>query len=211
MEYNTHREQLKITDYGRNVCKMIEQAKKIEDREKRTQTARAIVEVMAQVNPKSKERSDFRHTLWDHLMLMANYELDVDCPYPIHRQEENKVEPHPLHYNGNKIHYRHYGKALEDMITTVAAMPEGKERELLTEQIAHTMKRQYLQWNRDSVDDSLIVEQLRELSDGRLTLPEEFRFKDTSVYVEAMQAAAAKREQGSKKKKRKKKKQQQNN
>jgi hypothetical protein len=205
MEYNTQREQLKITDYGRNVAKMIAYAKTLADREERNKMAHTIIDTMALVNPKVKERTDYRHILWDHLMIMANFELDVDCPYPVTQEETDLLKPHPLAYSDNKIHYRHYGRALEDMIKAVAEMPEGEEKSVLAEQIAHTMKRQYLQWNRDSVDDNLIREQLSELSEGRITLPENFQFRDSKIYIDAMAAVTAKKESSAKKKKKKKK------
>lgn len=205
MEYNTQREQLKITDYGRNVTKMIAYAKTIGDRAERTRMAHTIVDTMALVNPKVKERTDYRHILWDHLMMMAGYEFDVDCPYPVNREEVEALKPHLLGYGEGKIRYRHYGRALEDMIRAVAAMPEGDEKRLLSQQIAHTMKRQYLQWNRDSVDDDLIREQLHELSGGRITLPADFQFRDSKIYLDAMAAVVAKKESNTKKKKKKKK------
>ena len=207
MEYNTQREQLKIADYGRNVVKLIEYCKTLPSREERTQMANTIVDVMAQVNPKSKERSDYRHTLWDHLMFMAGYELDVDAPYPIRREEPTQMHPGRLQRRESAIRYRHYGRALEDMVKAVAEMPDSPERRQLTQQIANTMKRQYLQWNRDSVDDALIEEQLAELSEGRLTLPEGFRLRDSQEYIDAMAAAQAKKDNNSNKKKKKKKKQ----
>lgn len=204
MEYNTQREKLKIADYGRNVVKLIEQCKTLPTREERTRMANTIVDVMAQVNPKAKERTDYRHTLWDHMMFIANYELDVDSPYPVKREEPTQMHPNRIALRESGIRYRHYGRALEDMIAAVAAMPEGDDRTHLTKQIANTMKRQYLQWNRDSVDDDLIREQLAELSGGRLTLPADFQFHDSQEYLAAMAAAQAKSD-GKKKKKKKKK------
>ena len=85
-------------------------------------------------------------------------------------------------------------------------MPESEERTVLTGQIAHAMKRQYLQWNRNTVDDALIAEQLAELSDGRLTLPEGFTFQTSQELLNAMEAAAAKKEANEAKRKKKKKK-----
>lgn len=205
MEYNTQRPQLQITDYGRTVYKMIDYAKTITDRAERTQMAHTIVNAMATVNPKIRERTEYRRVLWDHLMYMAGYELDVDCPYPISRQTTVSRQPKPLHYADGTIRFRHYGRALEDMIKAVADLPESEERMQVTEQIAHTMKRQYLQWNRDSVDDNLIREQLAELSGGRLVLPDSFEFRDSKIYLDAMAAAAAKKETSGKKKKKKKK------
>ena len=205
MEYNTQRETLKINDYGRNVCKMIDYAKTVEDRTERTQIANLIIDAMALVNPKVKERTDYRRILWDHLMVMADFDLDVDCPYTIVRGETEALKPQPMKYSDSEIRYRHYGRALEDMIRAVAEMPEGEEKKVLVQQIAHTMKRQYLQWNRDSVDDDLIREQLNELSGGRITLPADFQFRDSKIYIDAMAAVAAKKENNAKKKKKKKK------
>lgn len=204
MEYNTQRPQLKITDYGRHVTKMIEYCKTIEDRDERTKMANTIVDVMAHLAPKVKERADYRHTLWDHLMILANYDLDVDCPYEINRIDVETFKPHALNYRDGQIHYRHYGRTLEDMIAAVAELPESEERKALTEQIAHTMKRQYLLWNRDTVDDAIIREQLNELSNGRLTLPDSFTFQDAKYYLD--DTVQPKKEPASGKSKRKKKK-----
>lgn len=205
MEYNTQREKLKINDYGRNVVKMINYAKKLESKEERTKMANVIIDVMAHLNPKVKERTDYRHILWDHLMVMADYNLDVDCPYTIVREETESFKPHSLQRNSNPIRYRHYGRALEEMVHAVAAMPPTPERDLLTAQIAHTMKRQYLQWNRDTVDDNLIREQLAELSGGRLQLPDTFRFHNSNELLEAIAQAQTNKNDNKKKKKKKKK------
>jgi len=206
MEYNTQREKLKIADYGRNVAKLIEQCRQTPDREERNKMAESILDVMAQVNPKVKERTDYRHTLWDHLMFMANYDLDVDIPYEIHHEEPAQMHPNHINRNEGYIKYRHYGRALEDMIRAVADMPESEERDVLIYQIANTMKRQYLQWNRDSVDDKLIEEQLYELSGGKIKLPEDFQFHDSQDYLDAMALVQAKKSASDAKKKKKKKK-----
>ena len=206
MEYNTQREQLKIADYGRNVVKMIDYARQLNTREERTRMANVIVDVMAQLNPKIKERTDYRHILWDHLMIMANYDFDVDSPYPINREETENFHPHRIALHNSSIRYRHYGRALEDMIRAVAAMPEGEERDTLTVQIAQTMKRQYLQWNRDTVDDDVITSQLTSLSEGQLHLPDDFRYTDTRDVLSNMVSAQGNKADGNKKKKKKKKK-----
>ena len=188
------------------MVKMIDFAKTISDREERTAMANTIIDVMAHLNPKVKERTDYKHILWDHLMMMADYNLDVDCPYEINREEAVSIHPNQLQHPEGTIHYRHYGRALENMIHAVAEMPSGEDRDTLVTQIAHTMKRQYLQWNRDTVDDDLIREQLTELSGGRITLPEGFEFHDSKTYLDAMAASAAKKDAIENKKKKKKKK-----
>ena len=206
MEYNTQREKLKISDYGRTVVKMIDYAKHLEDREERTRMAEVIIDVMAHLNPKVKERTDYKHILWDHLMIIAGNDLDVDCPYPINLEEAESFHPHQLQLHDNNIHYRHYGHVLEDMIHTVAEMPGSEEREALTIQLAQTMKKLYLQWNRDTVDDQLIIDQLDELSGGRLTLPDGFQFADSKELLAEIEIAQNSKSDGGKKKKKKKKK-----
>ena len=206
MEYNTQREKLKISDYGRNVVKMINYTRHLENREERNKMANTIVDVMAQLNPKIKERTDYKHILWDHLMIMANYDLDVDCPYQINREETESFRPHRIALHNSSIHYRHYGRALEDMIHAVANMPAGDERDTLTAQIAQTMKRQYLQWNRDTVDDALITDQLAELSGGRLQPPAGFQYLDSKELLSTIGAAQGNKSEGGTKKKKKKKK-----
>ena len=208
MEYNTQRPQLKITDYGRHVAKMIEYAKTIEDRQQRNEMASIIVDTMAHVNPKMKERTDYKQTLWEHMMMMADYALDVDSPYAIHREEPAQMHPQPLKRAETTIRYRHYGRALEDMVRAMAAMPEGSDRDILVQQLAHLMKRQYLQWNRDSVEDEVIVDQLTKLSDGRIKLPADCQFRDSKIYIDALAAVQAKKDAGDSKKKKKKKKKQ---
>ena len=211
MEYNSQRETLKIADYGRNVMKLIDYARQIADRDERNQMASTIVDVMAHLNPKIKERTDYRHILWDHLMMMADHQLDVDCPYPVSREETGVFHPHPIAYSDHHIRYPHYGRTLEELVKAVAEMPEGSERTLLTCQLAHVMKRQYLQWNRNTVDDALIVEQLGELSGGRLHLPPTFRFHDTKEILDAIASGQNKKENGEGKKRKKKKKKNNNN
>ncbi|MBR1798776.1 MAG: DUF4290 domain-containing protein [Bacteroidales bacterium] len=210
MEYNTQREKLPITDYGRNVAKLIEYAMEIDDREKRTRMAYLIVEIMALVNPKCRERADYKRTLWNHLMALSDYKLDVECPYPIVAQVEVSKPPHRLSYSSHNIHFRHYGKTLEDMIAIVSEMPDGDEKQQLLSDVAHLMKKQYLLWNRDSVDDGVIAEQLAQLSHNRLALPNDFKFNDDQFYMQNMQAGTAKRDNGSgngnKKKRQRKKK-----
>lgn len=204
MEYNTQRPILKINDYGRVVAKMINYAKTLPTRDERTKMANTIIDVMATLYPKVKERTDYQHILWDHLMIMADYDLDCDCPYHISREETEGFHPRPIPLPGNRIRYRHYGRALETMIGAVAAMPPSAQRDELTTQIAHTMKRQYLQWNRDTVEDDLIAEQLKELSGGRLTLPEGFLFHNSDDLRQAISVAQGSAHKKKKKKKKKK-------
>lgn len=203
MEYNTQREKIKISDYGRNIYKLIQYTKTEEDRDKRNQMAKSIVDIMAQIDQDSKDTDDYKRKYWVHLMILANWELDVDVPYDITPQDTVEFTPRPIVYNQRKIHYRHYGQIMEDMIKRVAEYPEGEEREELVKLISHAMKRDYLLWNRDTVDDELITMQLENMSKGKLKLPEGFEFMDFREYLKGTDDE--RRANGTRKKKKKKK------
>lgn len=205
MEYNTQRTKLKINDYGRNIYKLIQYTKAVEDRDRRTRMAEAIVDIMAQNSPDDKDAEDYKRKFWVHLMILANWELDVDMPYEISPQETVEFEPNTLSYHQEDFHYRHYGSIMEKMIHKVAEYPEGEEREELIELIAHAMKRDYLLWNSDTVEDEVVRKQLENLSEGKLRLPDSFQFKDFREYLKGTDEE--RRANGTHKKKKKKKKQ----
>ncbi len=172
MEYNTQRENLKLPEYGRNVHKMIEHTIGIEDRETRQAAAETIIEVMRRVNPSDQKQSseDVRHKLWDHLFIISDYKLDVDSPFPKPTPETFSESPDPVPYPRKSFKYDQYGKTIELMIEKARSLEDGEAKEGLTLSIANLMKRAYLQWNRDSVQDELIVEHLKKLSNGELTI-----------------------------------------
>jgi hypothetical protein len=180
MEYNTEREKLIIPEYGRNIQKMIEYTVGIEDREKRNKYARIIVNIMAQMNPSIKEQGDYMHKLWDHLYIISDFKLDVDSPYPPPQRDIIKRKPDPIPYSDNKITFRHYGKYVEKMIENIAEMEDGPEKDELIRIIANHLKKSYLNWNRDSVNDETILKHLEQLSGGRLKLTEDQELVSTS-------------------------------
>ena len=206
MEYNTQRTKLKINDYGRNIYKLIQYTKTVEDREKRNQMASAIVDIMAQNSPDAKGGEDYKRKFWVHLMILADWELDVDVPYEISREETVEFVPHPLGYNQGKTHYRHYGSVMESMIKRVAEYPEGEERDELVGLMAHAMKRDYLLWNRDTVEDDLISLQLNAISGGKLNVAEDFKYKESREYLKGLDDERSANIAHRKKKKKKKKK-----
>jgi hypothetical protein len=180
VEYNTQREKLIISEYGRNVQKMIQFALTIEDREKRTKYANMIVNVMGFLNPQLRDKVDYKHKLWDHLFLISGYKLDVDSPYPIPQPESSKLRPSKIAYPSSDIQYKYYGKTLEEMIRKFAGMEDGSAKEQYTRYIANYMKMSYLTWNKDTVDDTTILNHLEELSEGKLQLPEAARLNHTA-------------------------------
>ena len=207
MEYNTQRPQLKISDYGRNISKLIEYAKTVEDRDKRNQMAEAIVDIMSRLSAdEADEGGDYKRRYWVHLMILADWDLDVDVPYDISKDETVDFKPHTLSYNQGKTHYRHYGSVMESMIKRVAEYPEGEERDELVGLMAHAMKRDYLLWNRDTVEDDIISLQLTAISGGKLEIPEDFKYRENHEYLKGLDEERRANIVHKKKKKKKKKK-----
>lgn len=179
MEYNTTRNSLIISQYGRNIQKMIEYTLTMEDRVKRTRAAFLIVDVMGQMHPQVKDTVDFKQKLWDHLHIISNLELDVDCPYPAPTKQTLEAKPEPIPYQDNKIRYRQYGKNLQRIIEKAIELEDGTEKDAFVKTIANHLKKSYLNWNRDSVNDELIYEHLEVLSGGKLKLPPNVRLMNT--------------------------------
>ncbi|HRH03115.1 MAG: DUF4290 domain-containing protein [Bacteroidetes bacterium] len=177
MDYNTELPHLVISEYGRNIQKMVDHALSIADREERNRVARAIIDVMGQLNPHLRDVNDFKHKLWDHLFIISKFQLDVDSPYPKPSRETFETKPEMLSYPSNHIRYKHYGKSIEKMIAKAKDMEDGDMRNAFVEAIANQMKRSYVNWNKDSVSDDVITEQLGLLSKGELKLRENFRLQ----------------------------------
>lgn len=151
---------------------MVDFAKTVEDREERNKVVQAIIKIMGQLNPHLRDTDDYAHKLWDHIFIMAEFDLDVDSPYSIPTKETFETKPDKVSYPSGKIKYGHYGKTIQDLIAAIPAITDEKEKKALTEVTANLMKRFYLIWNRDSVEDSTILKQMNELSGGTLDLKE---------------------------------------
>jgi hypothetical protein len=180
MEYNTTRNYLQMPEYGRNIQKMINHAIGIEDRERRLKVANVIVNIMAQMHPKVKETGDFKHKLWDHLYIISDWKIDVEGPYPPPSKEVLSAKPKPIEYSEGKIRFKPYGKNIEAVIEKAIAYEEGPEKEAFIKAIANHLKKSYLNWNRDSVNDDLIFEHFKELSGEKLVLDNDFKLNETN-------------------------------
>lgn len=177
-DYNTSRNKLILPEYGRNIQKMVEHILTISDREERNRLAHAVIIIMGNMNPHLRDINDFKHKLWDHLAIMADFKLDIDFPYEIPRPEEFTEKPRSVSYNDRDIRYRHYGHIVEDLIKEALKLPEGDDKDTLIKLIANHMKKSYLAWNRDSVTDEIILNDLYELSGRKLTIKEGIKLAD---------------------------------
>ena len=172
LDYNTQREKLTMPEYGRNVLKMIEKLKEIPDRDKRSEQARAVIKVMEALNPQVHSQDNYEHKLWDHLYMIAGFDLDVDSPYPCPVAEEFNTSPVPIPMKGTRIKASHYGRNIEKIINLLCEIPEGETKNEMLRCLATYMRQQYLIWNKDSVSDETIFNDIEKLSDYRLKVPE---------------------------------------
>jgi hypothetical protein len=170
LEYNTEREHLIIPEYGRHLQKMINHAVAQESKEERNRLAKAIISVMGNMQPHLRDVSDFQHKLWDQLFIMSDLKLDADSPFEKPTEEMLSLRPEPLKYPQNFPKYRFYGNNIKTMIDVANTWEAGEMKDALQYTIANHMKKSFLNWNKDTVEDVVIYGHLFELSDGKIDL-----------------------------------------
>lgn len=168
MEYNSTRNDLIIREYGRHIQKMIEYLKTIPDREQRQRNAYAVIELMGMLNPHLKNVEDYRHKLWDHLYLIADFDLDVDSPYPVPTREALKARPDRLPYPKRHPRHRHLGRNIEVIIDKALHEENPEKKSGFTQCIGHYMKLCYNNWHKENVHDDMVRNELAELTGNQL-------------------------------------------
>jgi hypothetical protein len=169
-EYNTDRGTMFISEYGRNIQKMVEFAVNEPDREKRNKLALALITLMGNLNPHLRDVADYKHKLWDHLFIISNFKLDVDSPYTIPTAETIRSKPQMMDYPQQRIRFRFYGKNIENMIKEAADMEEGPVKAGFINLIGSFMKQSCRNWNEEQLSDEEILAHLEMLSGGRIKL-----------------------------------------
>ena len=172
IEYNSERPKLIIPEYGRHIQKMVDHAISIEDKDERNKVANSIISVMGNLNPHLRDVPDFQHKLWDQLFIISDFKLDVDSPYDKPSREELQEYPKSLAYPQNFPKYRFYGNNIKRMIDIANDWEDGDMKEALVITIANHMKKCFLNWNKDTVEDDVIFKHLFELSEGKINLKE---------------------------------------
>ncbi len=172
LEYNSERSNLIIPEYGRHIQKLVNHCVSLEDKDERNKMAKAIVNVMGNLQPHLRDVPDFKHKLWDQLFIMSDFKLEAESPYLQPSREELSEKPESLPYPKTASKYRFYGNNIQTMIDVANSWEDGEEREGLMYVIANHMKKCYLNWNKDTVEDSVIFNHLFELSDGKIDLRE---------------------------------------
>jgi len=195
-DYNTSRDSLILPEYGRNIQKMVNYVKSIEDREERNKAAKTVIAVMGNLNPHLRDVNDFKHKLWDHLAIIADFDLDIDSPYDWPEKASLEKRPNTVPYNQHSIRYKHYGRSIVLMIEKAVELEEGEEKADLIRMIAYHMKKSYLTWNREAVSDEEILTDLKTLSAGRIDVKEDLKLPETKEIL----AKGRKKKGGGKKK-----------
>lgn len=190
MDYNTNRKKLELPEYGRHVQEMVDIIKRTPDRETRNRLAMSTIQLMGNMNPQLRDVADFKHKLWDHLAVIADFDLDIDTPYPLPTEAEIHQKPSKMLYsNPDEIRFRHYGKILENMVRKITQYPEGEERDALIAIVGNQMKKSFLTWNRETVSDDVIFSDMLAIACHRLTIPQGLKLKDSKELLR-MQALA---------------------
>jgi hypothetical protein len=178
-DYNTSRKKLALPEYGRNIHKMVDYIMNVKDRDERNRLAQGLINVMGNLNPHLRDIHDFKHKLWDHIAIMSDFKLDIDYPYDIPVPETFQEKPKIVEYTQSSIRYKHYGKILEKMLDYASKLPENEEKKALVQVVGNHMKKSYLTWNRDTVEDEVVLKNLEELSKGRIKLDESYKLEET--------------------------------
>jgi len=182
MDYNTNRKKMALPEYGRNIQNMVDYLLTIEDREKRNRSAQTVIDVMGNLFPHLRDVQEFKHKLWDHLAIMSDFKLDIDYPYDPPTPDSLLERPNVVPYNQHYIKYKHYGRTIELMIKEADKF-EGEEREIMISQLANQMKKSYLAWNKDAVEDDKIFGDLEELSEGVLQPADDLQLADSKSLI----------------------------
>ena len=169
MNYS-QRTDLILPEYGRNIQQMVKHAVAIEDRAERTRCAKTIIDIMGNMFPYLRDVEGFKYKLWDHLAIMSEFKLDIDYPFEVVKPTTLQQKPEKIPYNTQRIRYMHYGRLLQTLIEKTVTYPEGERRQELIDLMANHMKKSYLTWNKEVVDDRKIFDDLRELSHGELDM-----------------------------------------
>ncbi len=169
--YNTGMQPLLLAEYGRNIQNLVDFCISIPDREERTRCAYAIADIMKILFPALKKDPSDTKKIWDHINIMARFELDIDFPVPVIQADEANPIPDPIPYsNSREIIFRYYGKHIQNMVRTVADMEDSEERQYLIGVIANHMKKLMLAHNKEGVSDAKVLRDLCFMSDGKIDL-----------------------------------------
>ncbi len=183
MDYNTSRSKLILPEYGRNVQRLVGQAVAIEDEKEKKEFVQKIIDLMGRMYPYLRDLKDFKHKLWDHLLIMSDFKLNSVSPYDPPKAVAYYKAPKILPYSDKRIRYKHYGKTVKLMIDHAVELEDGEKKKILVALVANHMKKLFLIWNRGNVADDQIFEDIKELSEGKIDIPNDLKLSDSKDLV----------------------------
>lgn len=169
-EYNSQRPLIILKEYGRNVQKLIEYIRSIPDKDKRTELAYTLIELIKQLTPTIKEQGDDPQRLWDDLYIIADFNLDVNSPFPVPEREILFKKPMRMNYPQSDVRFKHYGKNIEKLVKEALKKEDPQEREDAIIYLGKLMKTFYGNWNKEPLDDSVILKDIQAMSGGALKM-----------------------------------------
>lgn len=185
LDYNTQRENLMMSEYGREIQNMVDMAVNLPSRAERQQAAQTIVGVMKLMSPQPQGAENAEQKYWDHLALMSGLRLDIDWPYDVSQAVHITSKPEPLPYPMQDIRVRHYGSLIFELLEQLRTMPEGDRRDLLVAHTANQMKRSLVQWGQGAAADEKVASDLARYTDGKIQLDlKTFHFEKVSPVTE---------------------------
>lgn len=184
MEYYTTKNKLILTEYGRNIQQMVEYAMTIQDRDERTRCVKTIINIMGNLFPHLRDVNDFKHKLWDHLAMMSNYQLDIDYPYEVVKPSDLQSKPDKIPYPNRNIKDRHYGNNLPKFVQAACHLDNPEHEEKLISILANQMKKYFVTWNKDSVEDQKIFDDITAMTNGKFNLNQQsVKLKESKEFV----------------------------
>jgi hypothetical protein len=169
-EYNTGRPNIILKEYGRNVQKLVEYIRTISSKEKRTELAYTLIELIKQLTPTIKDQPENPQRVWDDLYIIANFNLDINAPYPVPAPEILFKKPLKVDYPQSQVRFKHYGKNIEKLVKEALKKEDPQEREDAIIYLGKLMKTFYANWNKEPLDDSVILKDIQEMSGGALKM-----------------------------------------
>ncbi|MBX2962451.1 MAG: DUF4290 domain-containing protein [Cyclobacteriaceae bacterium] len=169
-EYNTARPHIILKEYGRNVQKLVEYIRSVPDKNKRTELSATLIELIKQLTPSLKDQPENPQRLWDDLYIIADFNLDINNPYPVPEPEVLFKKPMKVNYPQSKVRFKHYGKNIEKLVKEALKKEDPAEKEEAIIYLGKLMKTFFGAWNKEMLDDSVILNDIKIMSEGKLTL-----------------------------------------
>ena len=149
---------------------LVNHLKSFDDKEKRSEAAEVLIELMKLINPIARDSQESSQKLWDDLYIMSDFDLDIDSPYPMPEREILNKKPDRLVYQTSKIKFKHYGRNIQLLILKAMELEDPEERQGAVIHVGRLMKSFQNTWNKDNVEDVTILKNIQNMSNGELTI-----------------------------------------